>query len=57
MNAASAKEHVVGIKRKARVVKEGIRARWVVLPYQVVPSITTTELAKDVVVWLNSFLS
>ena len=47
----------MGIKRKSRVIKEGIRARWTVLPYQVVPSITTAELAKGVVTWLNSIMS
>ena len=47
----------MSIKRKSRVIKEGIRARLTVLPYQVVPSITTAELAKGVVAWLNSILS
>lgn len=57
VNAASASEHVVGIERTTTVLKETVRARWSVMPYNKIPIIMITELAKDVVTWLNSFPS
>ena len=57
VNAASANEHVAGIERETRVLKEWVRARWSTMPYQKIPIIMITELAKDVVTWLNSFPS
>ena len=57
VNVASAKEHVSGIERKTRVLKERVRARRSALPYKKMPIIMTVDLAKDVVSWLNSFPS
>ena len=37
MNVASASEHVAGIERKTRVLKERIRSRWSRLPYKAIP--------------------
>ena len=56
INVASAKEHVAGIERKTRVLKERVRARRSALPYKK-RAIVTIDLVKDVVAWLNSFPS
>lgn len=56
LNIASQSEHVAGIERKTRVLKEQVRARWSVMPYSKIPRIMVTELVKDVVAWLNIFL-
>ena len=55
MNPASAREHVAGVERKTRLLKERIRCRWSQLPYEKIPSLMVSELAKDVVGWLNQF--
>ena len=49
VNVTSTKEHVAGIERKTRVLKERIKSRWSVLPYMKIPIVMIEELAKDVV--------
>ena len=54
---ASAREHVSGIERKTRLLKERVRARRSALPFKKIPIIMTVDLTKDVVSWLNRFPS
>ena len=57
LNVASANEHVSGIERKTRVLKERVRGSWSNLPYKKLPLVMIVELVKDVVAWLNQFPS
>ena len=55
VNAASAREHVVGIGRKTCTLKERVRTRQSKMPYTRIPRIMTSDLVKDVVSLLNQF--
>ena len=55
VNVASAREHVAGIERKTRTLKERVRARRSQMPYLKIPKIMTSDLVRDVVAWLNQF--
>ena len=57
LNVASSGEHVLEIERHIRTEKETIRAKWSELPCRAkMPRVTTAELVKQSVAWLNSFL-
>ena len=55
VNSASAREHVSGIERKTRTLKERVRARRSQIPYKRIPKVMTSDLVRDVVSWLNQF--
>ena len=55
MNTASTSEHVPGIKRQHRVVKERSRACRHSLPFNMIPKIMITEMIYKCVLWINAF--
>ena len=51
----AADEHIGGIERQARTIKERARCATHNLPYRVMPRIMVISLLEDIVKWLNAF--
>ena len=53
----AADEHIGGIERQLRMIKERARCATHNLPYRIFPRIMTISLMEDKVKWLNAFLT
>jgi hypothetical protein len=55
LNTTAVREHVGGIERKIRVIKERARGTFNTLPYKKLPKMMVIELLHFCVMWMNSF--
>jgi hypothetical protein len=55
VNTTAAKEHVPGVERRIRLIKEHGRGILNTLPFKKMPQIILIELIYHVVLWLNAF--
>jgi hypothetical protein len=57
VNTTAAKEHVLEVERKIRLIKERGRGILNTLPFKRMPKLMLIELIYHVVLWLNAFLA
>ena len=55
LNPCAAGQHIPGIERTVRTVKDSMRSTYCMLPFRRVPRILLRYLARNAVFWLNSF--
>ena len=55
VNTAAAREHVAGIERRIRVVKERTRCDTSLLTFPLVPQLVIVHILYNVIMWLNAF--
>ena len=55
LNPCAAGEHIPGMERTIRTIKDSIRSTYRMLPFRRLPRILLSYLARNAVFWLNSF--
>jgi hypothetical protein len=55
LNTTAAREHVVEVEQKIRVIKERARGTFNTLLYKKLPKLMVIELLHFCVMWMNSF--